>query len=278
MSCDVLEYKNSAQFHDRYYSKNRPVILRGFADHNRLKIFDWSARYFLGVLGAKKVPILKTNTGFLSYERDAVDMPFEEFYAKSFGEDRSTDAYYYFKNPVRLLPDGHDDSDLLPELGPYIRRSLLRNLWMSSTGLTVGLHFDAAENLNFQLRGEKIFMLYPPGVQGFYPLPMFSQTAHISGVFRDGPTPDLKQFPRFDTSKGLAVRVQEGDILYLPAYWWHQVESLGSENVNLNFWWMPAARKQVLNWNQALRGHFQLVLRYLKMGSILKAPAATRSR
>jgi ribosomal protein L16 Arg81 hydroxylase len=183
---------------------------------------------------------------------------------------------YYYKNPTTMLPAGVDDSDRIAELQPYMAKSLARNLWISSSGLTVGLHFDPADNLNFQLRGRKSFMLYPPGVRAYYPLPMFSQTAHISGVFRDGPDPDLKKFSRFDPGKGTRIELQEGDVLYIPAYWWHQVESLGRENLNLNFWWLPRLGKQVSNWNQALRGHIQLALRYTKYGNIQQAPADKR--
>jgi ribosomal protein L16 Arg81 hydroxylase len=104
---------------------------------------------------------------------------------------------------------------------------------------------------------------------------MFSQTAHISGVYRDGPEPDLALFPRFDPESGVRIELQAGEVLYIPAYWWHQVQSLGEENVNLNFWWFPSLKKQLGNWNQALRGHAQLGLRLLKFGSIQKAPQQT---
>jgi hypothetical protein len=144
---------------------------------------------------------------------------------------------------------------------------------VSGAGLTVGLHFDAAENFNFQLRGHKAFWLYPPGTSPYYPLPMFSQTAHISGVYRNGPNPDFKLFPKFDASIGVRVDLNDGDVLYLPAYWWHQVQSFAEENVNLNFWWIPSVVKQGMNLNQAMRGHIQLVLRFLKFGNIQRAPA-----
>jgi hypothetical protein len=274
MSCDVLHFRDIARFHDEYYLRNRPVVLRGVREAKPLKIFDWSTEYLARAMADKKVPVLKTRTGFLSYERDVTEMPFSEFVARSFGppDQRDPELRYYYKNSTDLLPEGLDDSAQIEALAPYLRRSILKNLWISGTALTVGLHFDAAENLNFQLKGKKRFVLYPPGVRAFYPMPMFSQTAHISRVFRDGPTPDLRAFPRFDPKQAVPIEMLEGDIIYLPAYWWHQVHSEGEENVNLNFWWMPSARKQLLNWNQALRGHVQLALRYLKFGNLQKAP------
>jgi hypothetical protein len=271
MSVDVLHPGDLDRFERDYYRPNRPAILRGLGAGRGLKVFDqWSAEYFLSVLGDRPVPVIATESAFLSYERDVQQMPYREFVERSFGGQRNG-TRYYFKNSTRLLPEGHDDSERLETLAPYLRRAVMRNLWISGPGLTVGLHFDAAENLNFQLRGEKVFSLYPPGTRAYYPMPMFSETAHISRVFREGPHPDLARFPAFDPSLVERVEIRQGDVLYLPAYWWHQVESLGEQNVNLNFWWVPAARKQLLHWNQALRGYVQLLTRLMRHGSVSKA-------
>ena len=278
MSCDVLSASQLDRFHGDYYLRNRPVVLRGLAEAGQASVFRWSARSLEEVLGDREVPIIASSTGFLSYERDVTLMPYREFVARTFGSGRRPDRRYYFKNPTRLLPAGVDDSERIEALAPYLRRALVRNLWISAGGITVGLHFDHADNLNFQLRGEKLFTLFPPGVRAYYPMPMFSQTAHISRVFRDGPHPDLAKFPRFDPARALPVELRAGDVLYVPAYWWHQVESRGEENVNLNSWWLPPARKQLRHFNQALRGYYQLASRYLREGGFQRAPAETARR
>ncbi|MDD9935887.1 MAG: cupin-like domain-containing protein [Myxococcales bacterium] len=271
MTCEVLDYRDWPRFGPEFYAKNRPAVIRGVA-RSGAKVFEWSAQHLAGIMKSKVVPVLETQSGFLSYERNTIDMPFDEFVRRSFGEDRTEGPYLYYKNPTQLLPDGHDDGDSIEGLGDYIANAVMRNLWVSGKGLTVGLHFDAAENFNFQLRGHKSFCLHPPGVMNYYPMPMFSQTAHISRVFREGPEPDLSRFPRFDPGSEIRVDLHEGDVLYLPAYWWHQVAALGDENVNLNYWWLPGLSKQLPNWNQALRGHIQVALRYLQFGNLQKAP------
>lgn len=271
MECDILAPDQLAEFH-RYYAANRPVIVRGLAQADPRLIFSWSAEYFRAVLQDAIVPVIESTSGFLSFERNMRNMPYREFVARSFGPQRDEGRYYYFMNSTRLLPEGHDDSSALTILGEYVSRSQLRNLWISRAGVTVGLHFDHAENLNFQLRGDKIFDLYPPGVREYYPMPMFSQTAHISRVFRAGLNPDLRSFPLFDPLRVVRARLREGDALYLPAYWWHQVQSLGAENVNLNCWWLPSVAKQLRHGNQALRGYYQLLSRFVKQGGLLKAP------
>jgi lysine-specific demethylase 8 len=273
MQCDTLHYRDFGRFNRDYYLPNRPVVITGIRDTKALKIHQWSARYFGDLMPNTVVPVLATTTGFLSYERNVSAMTFGDFVTRSFGPNPDPAVRYYYKNSTDLLPVGHDDSDSIEGIAPYIAKAMMRNLWISGSGLTVGLHFDAAENFNMQLRGHKAFYLWPPGVRDYYPLPMFSQTAHISGVYRNGPTPDLTQFPHFSPAKGLRIDLCEGDVLYIPAYWWHQVESLGAENLNLNFWWLPSLQKQLFNWNQALRGHLQLALRYMKFGDLQKAPS-----
>jgi hypothetical protein len=269
---DILTTSELSRFDRDYRARNRPAVLRGLRDHRRLRIFDWSVAYFAPLMAEQVVPVMATKTGFLSYERNFVDMPFQEFARRVFEPDPDSGTRYYYKNPTKLLPPGHDDSDLILELRPYLTKAVARNLWMSSSGLTVGLHFDPADNLNFQLRGRKTFWLYPPGIEPYYPLPMLGETAHISGVFRHGPQLDRAKFPRFDPDAAVRIELEEGDILYIPAYWWHQVESLARENVNLNFWWFPSLFKQVLNPRQALRGHAQVALRYLRYGNIQQTP------
>jgi hypothetical protein len=33
--------------------------------------------------------------------------------------------------------------------------------------------------------------------------------------------------------------LEEGDMLFIPSYWYHAVFHLGRININVNFWWQP---------------------------------------
>jgi lysine-specific demethylase 8 len=270
-----IRYPALDGFYRDHYAVNQPAVLVGVPEHHPLEIFRFSPEYLATALGEREFPVVSTETGFLSYERDTVKMKFREFVEATFRQNGSGPKYY-FKNSTKLLPSELDDSSGISGLAPFFTKSVMKNLWISRGSLTVGLHFDAAENLNIQIRGRKRFLLYPPGISGYYPCPMFSQTAHISRVFRDGPQLDRDRFPRFDESKVREVILEEGEILYLPAYWWHQVTSLGDVNINVNTWSIPAITKQVLHWNQAMRGHFQVLSRMVAFGDLAKAPAQTR--
>lgn len=37
--------------------------------------------------------------------------------------------------------------------------------------------------------------------------------------------PDLNRFPRFGEIRGMEVALEPGEVLYIPNYWWHYIES-----------------------------------------------------
>jgi jumonji domain-containing protein 7 len=57
--------------------------------------------------------------------------------------------------------------------------------------------------------------------------------------------PDVERHPRFAAATRVECEVREGDVLYLPAFWWHQVASSPScnaskpRNLAVNYWFAP---------------------------------------
>mgnify|MGYP000193751085 CR=1 FL=1 len=51
--------------------------------------------------------------------------------------------------------------------------------------------------------------------------------------------PDLEQFPNYAKAEAVAQQaiLEPGDAIYIPALWWHGVESLEGLNVLVNYWW-----------------------------------------
>ena len=41
----------------------------------------------------------------------------------------------------------------------------------------------------------------------------------------DFENPDLNRFPRFSGIRGMEVALEPGEVLYIPNYWWHYIES-----------------------------------------------------
>lgn len=53
--------------------------------------------------------------------------------------------------------------------------------------------------------------------------------------------PDLKRFPKFSEAKRTKCVLKPGDVLFMPAFWWHEVQSYPDPNENrnlaVNFWY-----------------------------------------
>lgn len=126
------------------------------------------------------------------------------------------------------------------------------------------LHNDERDNLYALVQGKKNFRVFPPpSGLNLYPLGTLSGFDKETGRFSYvRPTPTIDPlFPHFAAVynpwdidvdhfvKAAGVKdhavdfeVLPGDVLYLPAGWWHAVGSVGGvggESIAVNFWWDP---------------------------------------
>uniref|UniRef100_H2ZFW9 JmjC domain-containing protein n=2 Tax=Ciona savignyi TaxID=51511 RepID=H2ZFW9_CIOSA len=123
---------------------------------------------------------------------------------------------------------------------------------LSSNLLLIGLegnitpvHYDEQENFFAQISGYKRCILFSPDqFDCLYPHPVAHPCDRQSQV--DLSNPDYKRFPKFRNVRPTEAIVGPGDVLYIPMYWWHQIESLLSRGlppvtVSVNFWYKGSA-------------------------------------
>lgn len=116
--------------------------------------------------------------------------------------------------------------------------------WIGQAGVVSPLHLDAANNFFCQVHGRKLVRLYSPDDSAcFYPHRV-DEVAHFSTV--DAEAPDLAQHPRFAEATCYQTILEPGDLLFLPAYWWHHMRSLDLA-ISISFMSKPAP------WQQAAR-------------------------
>lgn len=124
----------------------------------------------------------------------------------------------------------------LGQLG-QLGRLAKSTLFCSGQDALSPVHYDQAQNLYFQIRGSKRFLLFPPEVgHCFYPYPVVHPMDLRARV--DLGRPDYEAYPqlRGALGKGIVADLRPGDLLFLPSHWWHQVQSLEDTNISLNFW------------------------------------------
>lgn len=136
----------------------------------------------------------------------------------------------------------------LPELAPLFPMPLVPEhqlrqqsprLWIGSGGHRVGLHYDVDDNLHCVVAGGKRFLLYPPAaLPDVYLGALDASPAGAPTALVDPLRPEPRAYPRFAAAARTAqlAELGPGDVLYLPAYWLHHVESQGL-NIAVNYWW-----------------------------------------
>jgi jumonji domain-containing protein 7 len=131
------------------------------------------------------------------------------------------------------------------------------NLWMGNADAVSSMHKDPYENVYHVLQGTKTFVLVPPAYA-----PMLQEKSVPSGHFQWDDKTDqwkvqldinaetgqvetvpwitvdvTKKEPSSSRIPYRVVRVEAGDVLYLPALWFHRVSQQGAPaTIAINYW------------------------------------------
>ncbi|OQR87611.1 phospholipase A2, group IVB [Achlya hypogyna] len=194
----------------------------------------------------------------------ATNMPFADFVRRLHEAQASPTSYYLeYLSLTTYAPE------LLSDIPSYAWADFLQlhvqNLWFGD-GKSVGkLHFDAFENIMVMVAGAKEFVLYDPSDntrfyeghirEAKYRLhngdtftrdDLMESTSMVNSPV-DIDAPDLQRYPRFAAARPMTCKIHQGDALYLPSFWWHEVRSSPAEddprNVAVNFWYTPVYTK-----------------------------------
>ena len=99
------------------------------------------------------------------------------------------------------------------------------------------VHYDEQENFFAQVDGHKRCILFSPEMfKSLYPFPVSHPCDRQCMV--DLRNPDFFRFPKLKEVKGCEAIVGPGDVLYIPCYWFHQIESLEKITISVNFWFL----------------------------------------
>jgi hypothetical protein len=96
--------------------------------------------------------------------------------------------------------------------------------WLGPAGTVTPLHADYDDNLFVQVWGRKRILLAPP----HHDVYLYTREANalLFGSPFDPEAPDYDRFPLARQAALLECVVEAGDLLYVPAGWYHQVRSL----------------------------------------------------
>jgi hypothetical protein len=130
----------------------------------------------------------------------------------------------------------------------------------ATAGARTRMHFDQYDNFYLQVSGTKTFRLFDPTQAGHLsPYPVHHRMDRSAQALQ----------PRADAARGTLVTLRAGDVLFVPAYWWHEVVTgplrPGELAVSVNFWYsaMDMITSSALPLRPPLRVELARQLEYL---------------
>lgn len=142
---------------------------------------------------------------------------------KKASQDSIDNFYLAVQNVKRVLPELEEDISPLPKyvqklhMGPF--------LWIAPDEHYEYTHFDPDDGMLFVVSGEKrVRLFHYTYLEHLYPNPLGSDGRTIQATV-NVEEPDLKIHPLFSEVIADVGVLRDGDCLFIPAFYWHQVSS-----------------------------------------------------
>ena len=137
--------------------------------------------------------------------------------------------------PINETLPGFADNNAMPLLGD----SVAPTMWFGNRAM-IAPHYDIDDNIACVVAGTRRFTVFPPDqIDNLYVGPTLGAPGGVPISMVDIRNPDLERFPRYAEALEVAEQsvLEPGDAVYIPAVWWHAVESMERFNILVNYWW-----------------------------------------
>ena len=216
---DVHEDLAPERFHRDYLDTDTPVVFRGVGC--AWAAADWTPEE-LGrryptttcrlIRAAPNEPKGRPGEG-----RDATYVEIAESMSEG------GDLYARFSGIMNQHPELIEELDL--EWFRTMRRDVDRfenwGFFMGGAGTATGLHCSIAPNLFYQITGRKRWYIYPSEAD-----PFFAPAVKCSPYFySEVDVSDARAWPIAEAVPGWVADLEPGDVLFVPAFAWHQVHN-----------------------------------------------------
>jgi len=167
-------------------------------------------------------------------------------YCQRLHTKKGLSSYMAAQNIPRVFPQLEGEVSL-PSIvakkhnGPY--------LWIAPKGHYEFMHMDPDDNVLVVLEGCKRVRMLPPGpLQHRYPNPLGSKGKTIQSQVDLSLSREeiVAKYPLFPYQHMLDVVLKPGDMLFLPAFYWHQVTSLDA-SLSVNIFFGDSQRNNYIN-------------------------------
>lgn len=245
---DVKIYENITKdfFVSDIQVKRKPTILRGLDIGDC--VVKWTPQYLIEQLGNVDVKIHVCTEGkmdFINKNFVYKTLPLGELIKRATRETQ-TDYFlsckeFYYLRSLSSERRGREVADISKQF-PKIRNdikipqffeesdyfsSVLR---IGSAGVQLWTHYDIMDNMLIQVQGRKHVVLFNPS-----DVPYLYLNGDKSEVL-DIDNYDTKLFPKFSSAIKHECLLEPGDILFIPALWFHNTHAL-TYGIAVNVFW-----------------------------------------
>eukprot|EP00795_Rhopilema_esculentum_P012250 gene12250-2885_t len=227
---ETLQFSPSAEdFYERYARQSRPVLIKN-AVRKWPAFYKWpNLTYMHRYYGNELFNVelrKKFQTSFPIRKTLSLSKFIDEF------EDSDIYLDSLFSKDSYMLNDVH-----LPTPLDCAHRSIAidnLNLLISSGNTSSAFHQDGYENLLSVLSGVKEVILYNNNYTRAFNADEYKIAAGVSDIDPEGI--DLDEHIVFAKTPYQIAKLQPGDMLYIPKYWWHHVRSYSNPNIAVGMW------------------------------------------
>jgi hypothetical protein len=223
---------SAADFKRKYLIPNQPVVLEGFAS-NWPALSNWTPDFFRREYGDYQIPVRLNASQVTSTELPGSVVTLAEFVDRmEKGEDiYAQNLQGIFRDNPRLKADIRLDAikDYLCRFSYWPITSL--QLFISNNVARTFYHCASSLNLFTQIHGTKKWHLVAPEHSLGMHMVVRDDTFFLQSLidWRDTPERQVELgWPLYNYIPKYEAAVGAGDAIFVPQWWWHGVENLGT--------------------------------------------------
>eukprot|EP00029_Vermamoeba_vermiformis_P007527 TRINITY_DN3283_c0_g1_i1.p1 TRINITY_DN3283_c0_g1~~TRINITY_DN3283_c0_g1_i1.p1 ORF type:complete len:330 (-),score=-1.07 TRINITY_DN3283_c0_g1_i1:24-1013(-) len=219
-----------------YVENNQPVIItNAISNWNALK--SWNIPYLKSKSSPEKLVSVYNQPIRGAFPDPPYEMKFHDYldYWQQPADDSIEDIFLGNLEVNSLSTDLVEDITPLPPLAEDKSNIERGRIWIGRPEHYSHLHYDAHDGLLCCVSGVKEVWLYAP-------LPHMKSIKQMTNgknaALVNPLNVDSDRFPEFAQATPIKCKIEKGEILLIPQYWWHFVISRG-HTIAVNFWIYP---------------------------------------
>ncbi|TRZ45359.1 cupin-like domain-containing protein [Robertkochia solimangrovi] len=213
---DKVSNISKREFHEKYLSANRPVILKDLAKDWKATN-KWTFDFFRKTYGHWEIPMYDKsyhNPGN-GYMKPVTYKKFSDYL--DIIENEPCKLRFHNFQIMKRAPELSQDYSTPEIMDGFFKFALM---FFGGKGSALNLHYDIdCSNVfltHFQTIKE-VYLFPPEEAKYLYQLP-FTNHAHVDVL-----KPDWEEFPAFKYTHCYKAEIHHGETLFIPRLWWHYV-------------------------------------------------------